>query len=56
MALQSLIQETYNKYNGTNDYPSVLLSILKDKHYWPQIKIKKFKNNKHKNVSKFFKI
>jgi hypothetical protein len=46
MALQSLIQETYTKYNGTTDYPSVLLSILKDKHYWPQIKIKKFKNNK----------
>ena len=45
MALQSLIQETFNRYNGNTDYPSVLLSILKEKHYWPQIKIKKFKNN-----------
>lgn len=45
MALQSLIQETYNRFNNTTDYPSVLLSILKEKHYWPQIKIKKFKND-----------
>jgi hypothetical protein len=45
MSLQTLIQETYNRYDGSIDYPSVLLSILKEKHYWPQIKIKKFKNN-----------
>ena len=50
MALQSLIQETYNKSllvnsNQVTDYPSILLSILKEKHYWPSIKIKKFKTN-----------
>jgi len=52
MALQSLIQETYNKSLSVNssqitDYPSILLSILKEKHYWPSIKIKKFKTNPH---------
>jgi len=45
MELHSLIHETFKRYDGTTDYPSVLLSILKEKHYWPQIKIKKFKNN-----------
>jgi len=47
MNLQSLIQETYNRYDDTKDYPSVLLSILKEKHFWPQIKIKKFKDDKN---------
>ncbi len=50
MALQSLIQETYERALNVNanqitDYPAILLSILKDKHYWPAIKIKKFKSN-----------
>jgi len=48
MNIQMLIQETYNKPNSNNqDYPSVLLSILKEKHLWPSIKIKKFKNDKN---------
>jgi len=51
MALQTLIKETYERYVSLNvnsevtDYPSILLSILKEKHYWPAIKIKKFKSN-----------
>ena len=39
--LNELIQEVYNRTN--ENYSSVLLTILKEKHYWPQIKIKKFK-------------
>jgi len=51
MALQTLIKETYERYvslsvnSEVTDYPSILLSILKEKHYWPAIKIKKFKSN-----------
>ena len=49
MALQTIIQETYERSLNVNsnefvNYPSILLSILKEKHYWPAIKIKKFKN------------
>jgi len=47
MNLELLIQETYNKCNEIEDYPTTLLKILKEKHYWPQIKIKKFQNNKN---------
>ncbi len=48
MNISSLIQETYNRPNPTNmDYPSILLAILKEKHIWPLIKIKKFKNDKN---------
>jgi len=50
MSLQSLIQDTYQRYLNVNssqsvDYPTILLSILKEKHYYPAIKIKKFKGN-----------
>lgn len=50
MSLQSLIHETYQRYLNVNssqsvDYPTILLSILKEKHYYPAIKIKKFKSN-----------
>ena len=50
MNLQTIIQETYERSLNVNssqitDYPSILLSILKEKHYWPAIKIKKFKSN-----------
>ncbi len=50
MNLQTIIQETYQRSLNVNssqvtDYPSILLSILKEKHYWPSIKIKKFKSN-----------
>jgi len=44
-SLINLIEETYNKAAASGDYPATLLSILKEKHYWPSIKIKKFKNN-----------
>ena len=48
MNIQSIIQETYNRPNPDNkDYPSILLTILKEKHLWPYIKIKKFKNDKN---------
>jgi len=48
MNIQSIIQETYNRANPDNkDYPSILLTILKEKHLWPYIKIKKFKNDKN---------
>jgi len=47
MNILSLIQDTYNKSNIDNqDYPNILLSILKEKNLWPSIKIKKFKNDK----------
>jgi hypothetical protein len=50
MSLQSLIHETYQRTLNVNssesvDYPNTLLSILKEKHYYPAIKIKKFKSN-----------
>lgn len=50
MSLQTLIQDTYERSLKVNssefiDYPAILLSILKEKHYWPAIKIKKFKSN-----------
>jgi hypothetical protein len=48
MNIQSIIQETYNRSTNDNkDYPSILLTILKEKHLWPYIKIKKFKNDKN---------
>jgi len=48
MNIQSIIQEVYNRPNTNNkDYPSILLTILKEKHLWPYIKIKKFKDDKN---------
>jgi hypothetical protein len=48
MNIQSIIQETFSKPNPENkDYPTILLTILKEKHLWPYIKIKKFKNDKN---------
>lgn len=46
--LNELIKMTYNLYDlkqGTLKYADCLLQILKSYHYWPLIKIKKFKNN-----------
>ena len=45
--LINIIEETYKRNLGgvTTDYPTTLLNILKEKHFWPSIKIKKFKNN-----------
>ena len=46
IVLNNLIQETYNRNSEKlRDYPTVLLEVLKEKHYWPDIKIKKFKND-----------
>jgi|694.fasta_scaffold00528_57 hypothetical protein len=47
LTLCNLIEETYNNYDGTKDYPSILLNILKEKQLWPALKIKKFKNDKN---------
>jgi hypothetical protein len=47
ITLQKLIEETYNNFNNTKDYPTILLDLLKKYHYWPSIKIKKFKNDKN---------
>ena len=43
--LSELIQEVYNRTN--ENYSSVLLTILKEKHLFPSIKIKKFKDDKN---------
>lgn len=45
--LNSLIEETYKRCDETGDkkYTDMLLTILKDNHYWPSIKIKKFKDD-----------
>jgi len=46
MTLNNLIEETYKRnVDNKNSYPNVLLEILKEKHYFPDIKIKKFKND-----------
>ncbi len=42
--LESIIKEVFDKCND-NNYPNTLIEILKQKHYWPIIKVKKFKNN-----------
>lgn len=43
--LNELIQEVYSR--GNENYPSILLTILKEKHLFPSIKIKKFKDDKN---------
>ena len=46
--LNNLIEETYKRnMDNSRDYPTVLLEVLKEKHYWPDIKIKKYKNDKN---------
>ena len=42
--LDDIIKMVYDKCENGN-YPNTLISILKQKHYWPVIKVKKFKNN-----------
>lgn len=42
--LDDIIKMTYDKCENGN-YPNTLINILKQKHYWPVIKVKKFKNN-----------
>ena len=43
-SLEMLIQEVFDKCSDTN-YPNTLIQILKNNHFWPVIKVKKFKNN-----------
>jgi len=47
MALNNLLQDVYNRTVVDGNYTEVLLNILKERHIWPSIKIKKFKENKH---------
>jgi len=42
--LDDIIKAVYDKCEDGN-YPNTLINILKVKHYWPVIKVKKFKNN-----------
>ncbi len=42
--LDDIIKEVFNKCNDGN-YPNTLIEILKNNHFWPVIKVKKFKNN-----------
>ena len=42
--LDDIIKMVYDKCENGN-YPNTLINILKQKHYWPVIKVKKFKNN-----------
>lgn len=45
LSLSNLIQETLNKHSqdNSNNCPTILLNLLKEKHLWPSIKMKKFK-------------
>jgi len=45
LSLANLIQETLNKHSqdNSNNCPTILLNLLKEKHLWPSIKMKKFK-------------
>ncbi len=45
--LEEIINEVYIKYQSgfSLNYANVLLEVLKQKHMWPVIKVKKFKNN-----------
>ena len=42
--LDDIIKSVYEQCNNGN-YANTLINILKTKHYWPVIKVKKFKNN-----------
>jgi len=42
--LEDIIKTVYDNCNDGN-YPNTLINILKQKHFWPVIKVKKFKNN-----------
>ena len=43
--LTELIEKTYSNYDGNSSYANTLISTLKTYHFWPNIKVKKFKNN-----------
>ena len=42
--LEDIIKTVYDNCNDGN-YPNTLINILKQRHFWPVIKVKKFKNN-----------
>jgi hypothetical protein len=44
-SLKDLILTTYNNYDSNSTYANNLISVLKKFHFWPNIKVKKFKNN-----------
>ncbi len=43
-SLETIIKEVFIKCTD-NNYPNTLIEILKNNHFWPVIKVKKFKNN-----------
>jgi len=43
--LKELIVNTYNCHDINCTYANTLISLLKKYHFWPNIKVKKFKNN-----------
>ena len=43
--LTQLIEKTYGNYDGNTTYANTLINTLKKYHFWPNIKVKKFKNN-----------
>ena len=43
--LKELIVNIYNCHDSNSTYANTLISILKKYHFWPNIKVKKFKNN-----------
>ena len=43
--LTELIEKTYSNYDGNSSYANTLIATLKTYHFWPNIKVKKFKNN-----------
>lgn len=45
--LEDIIKAVYDNIDEDNNYANTLINILKQKHYWPVIKVKKFKNDKN---------
>ena len=45
--LNDIIKMVYDKIDDNNNYVNNLIEILKKHHYWPVIKVKKFKNDKN---------
>jgi hypothetical protein len=45
--LDDIIKAVYDNVDEDKNYANTLINILKKKHYWPVIKVKKFKNDKN---------
>lgn len=43
--LKDLIDRTYNFHDNNSTYANTLITQLKKNHFWPNIKVKKFKND-----------